>query len=583
MIRTYLTAICTAAIISAGATDYTVLNGKCGADLKSAIKNVAEVNLNTVSYGDKTWNAFQTTDVRMVNGREAWYDMYSNRLVYVESGHDGMNIEHSVANSWWGGTKGDAYKDLYHLNPSDADANNRKSHNPLGIIEGEPTWSNGLTRIGAPTPATGGGSGSVFEPADEYKGDFARAYFYIFTLYDDIAWEEKYDYMYDLSSYPTLKPWATEMLLRWAAEDPVDQREIARARAVAGIQMNVNPYVEVPELAEYVWGSKCSTPFTYTEPVYAPNRPEAPTFGEGYTLAGVNTWVGRWWDGFAMTLTAPAGDIYYTLGDGDDYQLYEGPIAIPTAGVSGQTLTVKAYATEKYNGVPYRGSVATLTLTAREAGGIDYMNAKWRRVTSDEDINDQNIYILGYVAGSDCTLMGCTAKATGSSGYIEVAGASVIEDDIINTIPEGTGLLKLIPAGGTQYYVSVNNISFENVGYLSSTVAKFVRIEEEGTEVGISASSDKNVVMDMGTSIGTIQYNKTSPRFSVYTSKQQPVSLFRCIDDPSGNLTIVTTPVEIGTGTAVWYDLNGRRVDIDRAESGIYIKVTPQGAVKIRK
>lgn len=575
--------LASAAILTAGAADYTSLNGLCGAQLKAAVKELAAEGIKVVSYGDKTWAAFETTDIRMINGRQAWFDMYSNRLVYVASGHEGMNIEHSVANSWWGGVKNDAYKDLYHLNPSDADANNRKSHNPLGIIEGTPTWTNGLTRIGTPTPATGGGSATVFEPADEYKGDFARAYFYIFTIYDDMAWDEKYDYMYDLSQFPTLKPWATDMLLQWAADDPVDQREIDRAHAVAGIQNNVNPYVELPELAQYVWGDRNTTPFQYSEPVYAPSRPDAPTFGSGYSLAGVNTWTGRWWDNFALDIKSSEGDIFYALGDDDYFQPYEGPIAIPAAGTSGQTYTVRAYTQSQYDGKPYVSSTASLLLTAREPGGIDYMNARWEKVTSDADINDQNVYIVTYQNADACQVMSCSAKATASSGYIENAGQVLAADGIISRIPETAGLVKLIPAGGNQYFVSINDISFNHVGYLSSTTPKFVRIEEEGTEVEVSSRPDGNTLFNFGETIGTLQYNSSSPRFSVYTSNQKPVALYRCTDDSAGNTTPVNSPLIHPTGSGRWYDLNGRIIDITKAEPGIYIKVTDRGAVKIRK
>ena len=68
-----------------------------------------------------------------------------------------MNIEHSVANSCWGGSKNDAYKDLFHLNPSDATANNRKSNFPLGIVVATPTWTNGVTVVGHPAATTAAG------------------------------------------------------------------------------------------------------------------------------------------------------------------------------------------------------------------------------------------------------------------------------------------------------------------------------------------------------------------------------------------------------------------------------------------
>lgn len=239
---------------------YSGLEGKCGAALKKAAK-AASGSPKTVSYGDATWTAFKKTDVRNVNGQLCWWDMYSNNNVPVSSGHPGMNIEHSVANSWWDHTKNDAYKDLFHLNPSDQDANSRKSNYPLGEIDGSPKWTNGVTSVGKPKSGQGGGNSMVYEPADQYKGDFARVFFYMFTVYDNIGWMDKYDWMYDKSSELTLKPWAYRLLLQWAKDDPVDQKEIDRNEAIYSIQKNRNPYIDNPDLAEYIWGSKNNTPY----------------------------------------------------------------------------------------------------------------------------------------------------------------------------------------------------------------------------------------------------------------------------------------------------------------------------------
>ena len=112
---------------------YSSLEGLNKGDLKAAAKKVARKH-TVISYGDQTWNAFRQTDVRMVNGRAIWWDMYSPNEVSADNGHGSLNIEHSVANSWWGGTKNDAYKDLFHLNPSNSEANNWKSNYPLGYV-----------------------------------------------------------------------------------------------------------------------------------------------------------------------------------------------------------------------------------------------------------------------------------------------------------------------------------------------------------------------------------------------------------------------------------------------------------------
>ena len=115
--------------------------------------------------------------------------MYSSNKVKFPGGGgvaSGMNIEHSVAKSWWGGTNNDAYKDLYHLNPSNTQANSARGSYPLGINSGG-TWSNGVIKVGKNTYGTEY-TGVCFEPLDEYKGDFARAYLYMFTCYEDFSW-----------------------------------------------------------------------------------------------------------------------------------------------------------------------------------------------------------------------------------------------------------------------------------------------------------------------------------------------------------------------------------------------------------
>ena len=53
------------------------------------------------------------------------------------------------------------------------------------------------------------------------------------------------------------------MLMRWAEEDPVSDKEINRNEAVYGIQGNRNPYVDYPGLEQYVWGDKQDVAFSY--------------------------------------------------------------------------------------------------------------------------------------------------------------------------------------------------------------------------------------------------------------------------------------------------------------------------------
>lgn len=257
----FIVAILFTALATAQSQYYTSIDGvKGGETLKTALYNLIKVH-ERISYGSgaaATWGAFYSTDRNPANNQV--YDMYSAEVRYFGdkgAAISGMNIEHSVAKSWWGGTKNDAYCDLHHLNPSDQDANSRKGNFPMAELESE-TWNNGVTYVGKAT--INGSSVSAFEPCDEYKGDFARTYMYMFTCYQNLTYE--YTWMnYENSAYPTLKPWAVELLLKWNKQDPVSQKEINRNNAVYEIQGNRNPYIDYPQLAEYVWGDSVDYTF----------------------------------------------------------------------------------------------------------------------------------------------------------------------------------------------------------------------------------------------------------------------------------------------------------------------------------
>ncbi len=264
---------------------YDKLEGCKGTGLRKAAKGVVR-NHTAISYGNSTWEAFMTTDTRVVDGRLCWWDMYSNNNVAASdpSSHSGMNIEHSIPNSWWGGSKNDAYKDLFELNPSDSKANSAKSNYPYGEIEGSCNFDNGVTRVGHPKSGmTGSSQGNwVYEPIDEYKGDFARSLFYMFTVYDDIAWSSSTAWMYTPGSDELLKPWAVEMLLRWAKLDPVSEKEIRRNEAVYKVQGNRNPYIDLPGLEDYVWGAWKNAAFSLAN-IDNPTIPDDPVIPDDPT------------------------------------------------------------------------------------------------------------------------------------------------------------------------------------------------------------------------------------------------------------------------------------------------------------
>lgn len=275
---------------------YDGLNGITSpSELKTAVYTI--INPHTTpgsssaysSYYNSLPTYFRQTDVKP--GTEYWWDMYSDMDVdiYIQFGTY-MNREHSFPKSWWGGsTTIPAYVDLNHLYPGNARANQAKSNYPLGEVNLSESvnFNNGVSIVGYAVAGQGGGAKYVFEPADEYKGDFARTYFYMVTCYQDLTWNTSYMFMLQQNTYPTLSPWASELLLRWSREDPVSEKEINRNEAVYKIQNNRNPFIDMPGLEEYIWGKKQGEKFEVantipgTEPnLISPTDGQALDFGE---------------------------------------------------------------------------------------------------------------------------------------------------------------------------------------------------------------------------------------------------------------------------------------------------------------
>lgn len=255
---------------------YTSLNGKQSAALKTELHNILMADTSRYySYGsgaNHTWNGFYITDRDTITNLVI--DMYSDSLRYFASNYITQNfpgfgtkihIEHSLPKSWWGSYEWAAYKDLNHLYPADGSTNLSKNDNPLGIVSGTPTKNNGVSKIGpANYPDY---SGNVFEPADQYKGDFARTYFYMATAYEHYKnlWDtSKPENMMQNNTYPVFKTWAVQLLLQWHRQDPVSPKELTRNDKVYSIQGNRNPFIDYPELAEYIWGNNVGQSWNLT-------------------------------------------------------------------------------------------------------------------------------------------------------------------------------------------------------------------------------------------------------------------------------------------------------------------------------
>lgn len=226
--------------------------GKQDAALKTALYEIVRPHSFLEYYSSAT--SFRTTDWHPDG---YYWDMYSKnkRTTWY-----GLNREHNLPKSWFGVASDEVNDypiatDLHNLYPSDPTANEAKSNNALGVVGATVYFSNGVVKVGKNTFP--GYNGTVFEPANEFKGDFARDYMYMVTAYEDYAtkWTSTgTSSMLIKNTFPVFNAYAIRLLMEWHRIDPVSSKEINRNNAVYRIQKNRNPFIDHPLIAEYLWG-----------------------------------------------------------------------------------------------------------------------------------------------------------------------------------------------------------------------------------------------------------------------------------------------------------------------------------------
>jgi endonuclease I len=236
---------------------YDSAAGLSGQQLRAALQNIIDdheaVSLTSI------WSHFQTTDDK--DDGTVW-DMYSDNpggnpaytynFIVDQCGNysaegDCYNREHSFPKSWFNDEM-PMVTDLFHIYPTDGYVNGQRGNYPFGEVTIASWTSTNGSKVG--NCSFTGYSGTVFEPIDEYKGDFSRTYFYMMTRYMDQVdtWNS------DMLAGDDLAPWAKEMLIEWNANDPVSQKEMDRNNSVYQIQNNRNPFIDHPEYTNEIWG-----------------------------------------------------------------------------------------------------------------------------------------------------------------------------------------------------------------------------------------------------------------------------------------------------------------------------------------
>ena len=464
-------------------TYYQNADGEKGSALKTAMWAIIK-DPQTVGYSG-LWNAYRTTDKR--DDGKVW-DMYSSITNYDFDDHgssfpyegSGYNREHSFPRSWFGGEVEPMNSDVMHIVPTDGYVNNRRNNYPFGETT-NPTYTSdgGFSKLGP--SSISGYSGIVFEPNDEYKGDFARIYFYMATCYEDriSSWHSD---MLSGNKYPAFTAWALNMLLRWAAEDPVSQKEIDRNNAVYKWQGNRNPYVDYPGLEQYVWGEYKDKAFSY----------------DNYEEPDIT-------------------------GDPDD------PIDPPVS--DSRTFT---------------------------------------KVTSQSQLSPEYTYLIVYESGA--VAMGATEKTYRSPINVTLSGNTITTDVNGNGQPRafnlgGTAGAYTLYDGVDKVYLALNKANKQIDGNATATTNK-----EKWT---ITIDNGTCEIANNEYDGWSIQYNKQSPRFTCYSSKQEAVTLYKSTTTTGITDVIVADgneKVDVYTITGMKVRSQVTRNDaLDGLEKGVYI------------
>ncbi|WP_298223908.1 endonuclease [Flavobacterium sp.] len=232
---------------------YSSLEGLSGAALKQGIQDIIAnpAVVRAHSYGDII-NILKTADQNPQNSSEVW-------LIYTEQPRSKIDYQtgSSIVGKWnrehiYCQSRGN-YGDLYNTNPDginvwaasgpdDIGAGLSDAHH-LRAVDGQENSSRNNRNYGVdyngPASAT-----------STWKGDVSRALFYMAVRYNglNVVNGNPID-----GTFGQIGDLAT--LLTWNHSDPRDDFEMNRNNYIYTWQVNRNPFIDYPLLADYIWGT----------------------------------------------------------------------------------------------------------------------------------------------------------------------------------------------------------------------------------------------------------------------------------------------------------------------------------------
>lgn len=520
---------------------YAEIDGKSDEALLAALKTVASKGYHTVSYKALETTCYPYTDVR--DGNKVW-DMYSDcSFVYSNKSHNGnssecagWNKEHSIPQSCWGGGESNEGCDVFHVVPTDCYVNNRRGSDPYGEVSSAKYTSHNGSKSG--TSKISGYSGNVFEPIDEYKGDLARG-----VLGAMVKWQKNwtkgqgnitFNNNFTKSGNFGLTQYGVNVLIKWCRQDPVSQKELDRNNAIEKTQGNRNPFIDYPDLIEYLWGDKkgqkvslatLQLAYSGEEPQPGLFAPTATTEIE-FTPIKVNQTTKTTVYVKSLLLTQ---DINIVFGGTDAAYFSVEPAEITASAANQGTNIVITYAPKTAG-----SHSATLILVSSEIGEVTVPFSAYAAREDEQPpvapegdyekvstaltdwtgvyliVNESNSVILNGAQQSDKELIQVNINDNKIAASEEIDNAAFT----IEKIDASKGTYSITSKSGYSYGLAEgkNALSISN----QTVYANLLDIASGDAIITCATITER-----------TLRYNSNNKMFRFYTTGQQPVQLYR--------------------------------------------------------
>jgi len=532
---------------------YNAADGKNTSVLRTSLQTIIANGHSVVTY-DGLWTAYNTTDV---NSSGKIWDMYSNCTFNPGSSHCGnytyecdcVNREHTSPQSWFN-SDSPMVSDIFNVYPTDGKVNGERNNYPYGEVGTATYTSKNGSKLGASGFADY--AGIVFEPIDEYKGDFARTYFYMATRYAGLceSWVAGANVVYSTANLG-LTTYAKNLFLKWSRQDPVSAKEILRNNAAYAIQNNRNPFIDNPGLEEYIWGNKTTESF-YQSGNISPYL-ASPSTGSTLDFGNVNFQTADTTSilikGFNLT-----GDLTIVL-NGTNVSLFSIPVTTlsKASAEAGYRLKINYSAenlgihTAQLNISGGGISPTSITLSAASVDGFVALIAN-------------NISTTGFNANwtSSAFATGYKLDVYSLVGDGSAIPKTILEQDFLT----GTGTSG-VPAGWTAS------------GYTDNSLPSAIKLSSSGNNGKITTP-----VLDLSTTATVLtvkakQYNADAgARLAVLVNADTLVKWTTAVAFQDFTINI---PIKTSTSTISFYSFtgSGHRVYID------YVKLTSQGIAQM--